>query len=115
MTIAYTSTTLQHSIGYPLTSVYGIPHGLANGIVMKGIMELYYPAVEAELSELFQEMGISQHKFFEWIEALQLSIDIKLSKEFMDQRIPEVLTSRNMSNNPFEISSEDIKKIYLDL
>ncbi|PKN77768.1 MAG: alcohol dehydrogenase [Candidatus Cloacimonetes bacterium HGW-Cloacimonetes-1] len=115
MTIANTSTTLQHSIGYPLTSVYGIPHGLANGVVMKGIMELYYPAVEAELKDLFHEMKISQHKFFEWIEALQLSIDIHLTPDFMDTRIPEVLSSRNMSNNPFEISSEDIKKIYLDL
>ncbi len=115
MTIAYTSTTLQHSIGYPLTSVYGIPHGLANGVVMKGIMELYYPAVESELKELFHEMKISQMKFFEWIEAMQLSIGIKLTPDFMDAKIPEVLSSRNMSNNPFEISSEDIKKIYLDL
>lgn len=115
LTIAFTSTTLQHSIGYPLTSIYGVPHGLANGLVMRGIMELYYPAVKAELDALFSSLGISREQFYRWLEALQLSLDVGISEGFIEERVPEVLASRNMANNPFEISEDDIRRIYLEL
>ena len=115
MTIALTSTTLQHSIGYPLTSIYGVPHGLANGIVMRGIMDLYYPAVKKELDALFASLNITQFQFYEWLEALQLSLDVQISDGFIDERTPEVMSSRNMANNPFEISAEDIRRIYREL
>ncbi len=115
MTIAFTSTTLQHSIGYPLTSIYGIPHGLANGIVMRGIMELYYPAVKKELDALFAALGITQMQFYQWLEALQLSLDVQISEGFIEERTPEVMASRNMANNPFEISEDDIRRLYHEL
>lgn len=115
MTIAHSSTTLQHSIGYPLTSVFGIPHGLANGLVMKGIMELYYPVIKKELDSLFASLNITQMQFYKWLEALKLSLDIRIPEAFIEDRTPEVMESRNMANNPFEIDPEDIRRIYREL
>jgi alcohol dehydrogenase class IV len=112
ITISHTSTTLQHSIGYPLTSVYNIPHGLANGIVMKDILELYYPAVKHELDELFAYLSISKSEFYDWLDAFEMSSKVKLTPDFIETKIPEVLASRNMANNPFEIKAEDIRRIY---
>jgi alcohol dehydrogenase class IV len=115
LAIAQTSTTLQHSIGYPLTSEYDIPHGLANGIVMKSIMELYYPVVSKPLEDLFSYLGISRKQFYQWLETLQLSIDVHLSQSFIDEKLDEVLASRNMANNPMEIGSAAIRKIFEEL
>ncbi len=115
ITISHTSTTLQHSIGYPLTSVYNIPHGLANGIVMKQMMSLYYPFVKAELDELFTYLGISRQNFYDWLDTLGMKTDTKLSTDFIETKIPEVLASRNMANNPFEIKAEDVRSLYRSL
>jgi alcohol dehydrogenase class IV len=112
ITISHTSTTLQHSIGYPLTSVYNVPHGLANGIVMQPMMELYYPAVKTELDELFRFLNISRAEFYDWLESFDMTAGIKLSDDFIEAKIPEVLASRNMANNPFEVSPEQIRSIY---
>lgn len=111
ITISHTSTTLQHSIGYPLTSVYGVPHGLANGIVMQPIMELYYPAVKADLDDLFSYLRISREDFFLWLDGLQMSAGVSIPPEFIDAKIPEILASRNMANNPFEVTADAIRSI----
>jgi alcohol dehydrogenase class IV len=115
ITISHTSTTLQHSIGYPLTSLFNVPHGLANGIVMKQVMELYYPAVEQELTELFTFLGINKPMFFDWLDSFELIFKGKITPEFIEEKIPEVLTSRNMANNPLTISAEDIRSLYQSL
>ncbi len=115
ITIAHTSTTLQHSIGYPLTSVYGVPHGLANGIVMRQIMELYYPAVKAELDELFSFLQMSRSDFYSWLDSFQMHMETKLTPDFIEAKIPEVLASRNMANNPITASDQDIRDLYHSL
>ncbi len=115
LAIAQTSTTLQHSIGYPLTTEFDIPHGLANGIVMKSIMELYYPNIAEPLEELFGFLGITRKHFYQWLETLQLSVDIHLPRSFIDEKLDEVINSRNMANNPMEINPESIRKIFEEL
>jgi len=115
MAIAHTSTTLHHSIGYPLTSLYNVQHGLANGIVLKPMMELYYPAVQDILAQLWAYLGIDKQRFFDWVDEFELKADLPLDEQFYRQRIPEVLSSRNMANNPCEITAEQIRDIYRTL
>lgn len=109
--ISHTSTTLQHSIGYPLTSVYGIPHGLANGIVLRQVMDLYYPAVKTELNSLFDHLKTSRDGFYDWLDSLGLQAGIKVPEEFIAAKTAEILASRNMANNPLEVKAEDIASI----
>ncbi|MCD6181961.1 MAG: iron-containing alcohol dehydrogenase [Candidatus Cloacimonetes bacterium] len=113
--IAQTSTTLQHSIGYPLTSELGVSHGLANGAVMRQIMELYQPAVSSELNALFAYIHMDMEEFFAWLAQFDLTINAEITDEFIARRTPEVLASRNMANNPFPIDASTIEKIYKSL
>lgn len=113
--IAQTSTTLQHSIGYPLTSKLGITHGLANGLVMQSIMDLCYSTLQEDLDELFSYVGITRSHFYEWLTSLDLAINTPLTNSFIENALPEVMASRNMANNPIEIELDDIRKIYLSL
>jgi len=113
--ISHTSTTLQHSIGYPLTSCFNVPHGLANGIVMKQMMDLYYPYVSIELDDMFTYLGISKNDFYNWLDSFEMKFAGSLTDDFIDAKIPEVLASRNMANNPFTATADDIRNLYLSL
>ncbi len=110
--IAQTGTTLQHSIGYPLTSEYNVSHGLANGLVMQDIMDLYYPLLASEIDSLFANLSISREIFYEWLAKLDLNINFCLSDEFIKEKPTEVLKSRNMAKTPGKITSEIIENIY---
>lgn len=115
MVIAHTSTTLQHSIGYPLTSELGTAHGLANGVVMQQIMELYYPYVKAELEQLFAWLQMSRADFYAWLSQFELVLDKPVTNDFIQRRIDEVMNSRNMANNPYKIPISDVKALYKTL
>ncbi len=112
MVIAQTGTTMQHSIGYPLTSEYGISHGLANGVVMENVMELYFPTVKKDLVELFEFLNIRKNSFYDWLNSLDLKIDRKLDNDFIENSVKQVINSRNMVNNPIEVKENEIRNIY---
>jgi len=115
MVIAQSGTTVQHSIGYPLTSTYGISHGLANGLVMKEIMEKFYPVLKSELDDIFQYLEMSKEDFYEWLESLNLNAGVNIGDWFVEEKPAEVLKSRNMALNPIKIDAEAIKAIYRKL
>jgi alcohol dehydrogenase len=115
ITIAQTGTTLQHSLGYPLTTHFGISHGLSNAIVLRQVMELYYPYIKEELNNLFSNLNITREDFENWLDRFPLKAEFDLREEFIENHIAEVLASRNMANTPIKVKEEDIRKIYKSL
>lgn len=115
ITIAQCSTTLQHSLGYPLTSKFGTPHGLSNALVMLPVMKLFYPARKAELDTLFATLNTDIDGFAAWLQSLDLPPAPQLDDDFIAKSVQEVLASRNMANNPLEVSAHQIQRIYQEL
>lgn len=115
MVIANTGTTFQHAIGYPLTMEFGLAHGLANGVVMRQVMELYYPAIEPELNLLFRHLGITYGELFQWLDGLDMHVDHPIAGDFLDERVPEVLKARNSGNSPIAITDAHVRRIYSQL
>ncbi len=115
MTIAQTSTTLQHSLGYPLTTAFGLPHGLSNAVVMRQVLNLYYPTLPEELDALFAAVGLSRSGFEDWLAGLPFSVKLELSDAFIEKSVKEVLASRNMANNPLEVDAAAVREIYRSL
>lgn len=110
--IAHTGTTLQHSIGYPLTTEFGLTHGKANGVVMKYIMDLYYPSVKKDIDQLLQYLGMSKDDFLKWLESFDFTFKMDASEDLIEAKINEVIQSKNMANNPFIVSTTQIRNIY---
>jgi alcohol dehydrogenase len=110
--IAHSGTTLQHSIGYPLTTKFGTPHGMANGIVMKNIMKMYYPHIKQEIDDLLVYLKMSLEDFFSWLKKFDLKLNEKLDEGLIDYMTEKVMATRNMALNPVDVSREEVKELY---
>ena len=54
--ISQTRTALCHSISYPLTAHYGVPHGLACAFTAPSVLQFCLPADDGRLAELAQAL-----------------------------------------------------------
>ncbi|MCI7790603.1 MAG: phosphonoacetaldehyde reductase [Lachnospiraceae bacterium] len=110
-----TKTTACHSISYPLTLHYGIPHGVAVSMLLPALLcineskiqqkELLLDAYGAGTMEeagqriihLLDKAGIS-YKLSDW----------KVKREELDGIAANCFTKGRMENNPVDLSKEDV-------
>ncbi len=109
--IAQAGTTLQHSIGYPLTTHYGLSHGMANGVVMKEMMNLFSSDIIEDLNSLFSFLKLTRDQFYLWLDKWIPESRLDLPEDFIIKATDEIMGSRNMAQNPREVSSEEVKSI----
>ena len=84
-------------------------------MVMEDIMELYYPAVQQELDELFSYLQISKDDFYTWLKSLPFERKIDFSGDFIDKAIPQIMSSRNMALNPLPVTEQQVRTLLENL
>ncbi|MDF3003977.1 MAG: hypothetical protein K0S22_449 [Oscillospiraceae bacterium] len=115
LAFATTRTTACHSISYPLTLRYQIPHGLAAAITLAPVAKRNIAAVP-ETEELLAIFGGAQGLGL-WIDALcglhctlRLSA-FKIQKQEIGQIASETFTLGRMDNNPVLLTKENVEHI----
>ena len=115
LAFSQTRTAACHSLSYPLTLTYGVPHGYAVALTLAPVMERNRAALPeiAELEALFAENG----GFVPWLEGVSRSIQpLRLSA----LGIPEAdlaalaqaaFTTGRMDNNPIVFTPEESLEI----
>lgn len=117
-----TKTTACHSISYPLTLGYGIPHGVAVSMLLPSLLCINESKIEAKeqlleaygaktweeagarIVRLLDKAGIS-HKLSEW----------KVAKEDIEAIAANCFTKGRMENNPVDLSKEDVIQILTNI
>lgn len=110
-----TRTTACHSISYPLTMLYDVPHGLAVSLTLDAVAKINagHFANDKELFALFDGNGGIKN----WIDMVcEGIVDMNLSAfGVTEQDIPIIVdnafTGGRMDNNPVDLSKDDVKKI----
>lgn len=115
LAFSQTRTTACHSISYPLTMIYGLPHGLAASITLGPVGKInkgHFPNDE-ELFALFREYdGI-----LKWIDTVcDGIITMRLSAFGISEKdIPAIadnaFTAGRMDNNPVDLSRDEVVRI----
>jgi len=118
-----TKTTVCHSLSYPMTAYFGIPHGHACGLTIPSFM-LYNSKMEAarikRIVEAIGEKTIEDgaEKVRELME--KIGLETKLRKLGIDERginiiVKNGFTRDRIEHNPRSITPHDIKQILMRL
>ena len=117
-----TKTAACHSLSYPMTMLFNIPHGLAVSITIKEVIKENYRASPEKVQQIIEEFGASSvDEFNEILVDLMKSIglpvrlrDLSLNEENIDQIIEAGINPDRMKNNPADLSKVDIRKILMN-
>ena len=97
-----------HAVGHPLSGLYGVPHGLAMGVILPHVMRQFGPAVYkrlAELADVCDIQGVDERekaiKFIEWIEELKVKMNVPAGIDIIqDEDIPQIIKWADKEANP---------------
>ena len=129
--LANAGVTAVHSLSYPLGGRYGVPHGLANTILLPHVMAFNVPgalekfALVAEaMGEAVGDMPVREAAYLA-VEAVEALIgDCGITKTLKDFGVKEndfpemaqaaMTVARPLANNPRKMTIEDAVEIYTE-
>ena len=114
-----TKTAACHSLSYPMTLSFGIPHGLAVSITIKEVIKYNYRVLPNKVMQIVEEFGCSTVEEFskalsELMVSLSLPIrlrDLNLKEKDLEFLLNEGINPDRMENNMATLSREDIQAI----
>ncbi len=129
--LANAGVTAVHSLSYPLGGKYGIPHGLANTVLLPHVMSFNLPGAQEKFVDIAEAMGEmvegvslreAAYLALEAVNALvedcgiQTNLeDLGISEDDFEEMAKIALTvARPLANNPRQLTLEDAVAIYED-
>ena len=121
--INLTATTAPHAMSYKLTSLYGIPHGIAVAVCIPGVWEYMVDNLDKckdkrgkeYLKKIFDEIPMSADKFRAILSELDISNPISKNKENDIAELVASINQERLKNSPVDLDGEAIFRIYSDI
>ncbi|MGI6149139.1 MAG: iron-containing alcohol dehydrogenase [Firmicutes bacterium] len=115
MTIAQTSTTVLHAMGYPLTYFHGIPHGQANGILFAAYLRYVHQTAPQKVGEVLVNLGLtSLNEFQQLMEDLfkDKRRALKVDEEVLPAWAQRAAATKNAANSIGNPSPRAVEEIF---
>jgi len=112
-----TKTAAAHSISYPLTIRFGIPHGVASSITLIPLLEINGKHIEESLHQICSDLDLTYKELIYKIQKIPKgSIPYTLSewgvsKSELSQLVKESFTKGRMDNNIVNLTKEQVLEI----
>lgn len=112
--ISHTGTVLPHSLGYGLTSEYGIKHGLATFLFIIPVLKrLYDKNIKFDfVNNIFGSLK-NMENYFDKLEINDYRV--KISDEHIDLFSERVSKSGHVLKTPGNFTKKDIEELYLEV
>lgn len=111
MVISQTGTSLVHGMGYPLTYFKGLPHGLANGVLMLEYLKIFRD--QSKIEKILNLMDLKNLGELEEIIKKLIDIKVEITEEEIRGYSENFYTNKEkLKNHLEEVKLEDIVQIY---
>lgn len=123
-----------HAVAHTLGGEYGVPHGLANAVILPHVLKAYGKSAHKKLAQLADVISLGGNNnaekaenFIKWIEDLNASMDIPTritardgSQLIEEERLPKMIEHALAEANPLYPcpvvwGKEEIEKIYREI
>ncbi|MCD8069647.1 MAG: iron-containing alcohol dehydrogenase [Lachnospiraceae bacterium] len=116
-----------HGVAHSLGGQYGVPHGLANAVLLPYFLEEYGESCAKRLGRLARKCGIAKkrdsdvlasQKFIDWVRQMNDSMNIPRHIEgICKEDIPKMAKNADRESNPLypvprEMSAGELEKMY---
>ncbi|MEM2106384.1 MAG: iron-containing alcohol dehydrogenase [Candidatus Bathyarchaeia archaeon] len=123
MALSNAMATAAHSISYPLTVRFGVPHGLACALTLPSFIRFNAPSIPGKVPRLLQTMGVgSIDEAAETLRRLMVDIGepVRLSELGIgEDEIPWIVehgfSAARVANNPREVTGEVVDEILREI
>jgi len=126
---ANTRLTIVHAMSHPVSGFYGVPHGVANAVLLPHVMEFNLIGNARRFGEVAEAMGVDtlgmtvMEAARASVQAVrELSRDVGIPEDFspygvttehLDAMIEDTFQSGNIPLNPTRVTREAVREIYL--
>ncbi len=117
LSISITRTSICHSISYPLTANYGVPHGLACFFLLPSIFDLFAKTNSVQLSNLVSDLECSSYELSNKLWNIHRDYLIKerlmkyCSKDDIIALISDMFTPGRSDNFSIDMNPERIEQL----
>lgn len=116
-----------HGVAHSLGGQYGVPHGLANAVILPCVLEMYGEACYKKLAKLAVKANIIEDKqneeetakaFIQWIKDMNQSMNIPDYIEGIEERdIPKMAKHADRESNPLYpvpklMNAKELEEVY---
>ena len=122
MAFSNTKTAAAHSISYPLTLYYGVPHGIAASISLRPLLDLNGSAIQPELKEIYRLTNLNGLEELKTavgrIPEGQLSYRLRdwgIEKGQLGELVNQSFTRGRMNNNIIDLTVDHVQHILEDI
>ena len=112
-----TKTAAAHSISYPLTANFGIPHGIASSLTLVPLLEINKKHIKQPLMKICRRLNMTLDDFKNEITNIPKNVipfslkSLNVPKNMIDLLVNESFTKGRMDNNIVDLCKEDVNDI----
>ena len=116
-----TKTAAAHSISYPLTIRFGIPHGIASSLSLVPLLKINGKHIKNVIDKIIQALNITYDEFIQKIEGIPKdNVPFSLSawgiqEDDLPQLLKESFTKGRMDNNIIDLNQLEVNKILYEI